>query len=67
MSNPLDPALMSVEERLDEAARILAVGLLRLRQKEKDSSHRDLRDYPMDFSPGRSVHAATPKRRKAAR
>jgi len=67
MSNPLAPNLMNPDERLSEVAEILTAGLLRLRQKEKSSRSNDLRDYRLDFSPGRSVHAAIPKRRKAAR
>jgi hypothetical protein len=66
-ANPLPPALMTTEQRLDEIADILARGLLRLRQREKGGSCSDLRDYRLDFPPGRSVHAATRKRRRVAR
>jgi hypothetical protein len=65
--NSLCPDLMSTEERLNEIAEILVAGILRLRQKKKCSNQKDLRDYPVDFSPGRSVHATTRKRRRVAR
>jgi hypothetical protein len=58
---------MSAEERLSELARVLAAGLVRLREKEKSSSCEDLRDYRLDFPPGRSVHADTRGRRKFRR
>ena len=57
---------MTSDERLTELAGILATGLLRLRrQSHSDSS--PLRDFRLDFSPDRSVHATTGKRRKVAR
>ena len=64
-ANALPPALMTAEQRLYEVAAIMDRGLLRLRNKEK--SHNDLRDFRLDFPPGRSVHATPRKRRKAAR
>ena len=35
MSNPLPPQLMSPAERLDEVARLLALGYLRLRARRQ--------------------------------
>jgi hypothetical protein len=67
MSNPLAPDLMTVEQRLDEVAQILAAGLLRLRRSESASCTRDLEKDSLDFSPDRSVHATAPKRRKVRR
>jgi len=58
---------MTSDERLTELARILAAGLLRLRQKESDRCDRHLQKNSLDFSPARSVHATTGKRRKVAR
>ena len=43
---------MSPTERLDEVARLLALGFLRLRarrQREKDSSPNHLRSFGLDF------------------
>ncbi len=37
-SNGCDPNLLTTAERLDEAAAILATGILRLRQKKADKS-----------------------------
>ena len=65
--NPLPPHLMTPEERLDEVARILAAGLVRLRQKGSRSEPSHLEKNSLDFSPARSVHATTGKRRKVAR
>ena len=67
MSNPLNPDLMTPAERLGEIAKILAAGLLRLRQREKSSNGNGLRDFRLDFPPHRSVHATTRQRRKVAR
>jgi hypothetical protein len=66
-SNPLPPGLMAAEERLREVGQILAAGLIRLRWEKKGSCGNDLRDYRLDFPPGRSVHADTRQRRKAKR
>ena len=38
--NGYDPSLMTPDERLDEAAEILAAGILRLRQKKAEKSCR---------------------------
>jgi hypothetical protein len=65
--NPLCPDLMSAEERLAELAQILVTGLLRLRRKESERHVSPLEKNSLDFSPGRSVHATTRKRRKVAR
>jgi hypothetical protein len=65
-ANPVPPDLMSPDERLAELARIVAAGLLRLR-RQSHSSSRHLRDFRLDLSPDRSVHATTGMRRKVAR
>jgi hypothetical protein len=64
--NPLAPDLLSPEERLSEVAQILAAGLVRLRQRECGDNCSRLERNRLDFSPARSVHATTAKRRKVA-
>ena len=52
MSNPLHPAPISPAERLDEMARLLALGFLRLRARrraEKASEPNRLRGFGLDF------------------
>ena len=66
-ANPLHPDLMTSDERLTELARILATGLLRLRRRENHRRDSDVEKNSLDFSPARSVHATTGKRRKVAR
>ena len=65
-ANSLHPDLMTSDERLTELARILAAGLLRLHRQSISNSSL-LRDFRLDFSANRSVHATTGKRRKVAR
>jgi hypothetical protein len=58
MSNPLDPNPMTPAERLDEVARLLALGFLRLRarrQREKANHPNRLRGFRLDFAAKRSV------------
>jgi hypothetical protein len=61
--NPLRPDLMTAEERLTEVAQILAAGLIRLRRRQAISAAGS-RDFRLDFSPERSVHATAPRRRQ---
>ena len=52
MNDPLHPAPISPAERLDEVARLLALGYLRLRvrrQAEKASEPNRLRGFGLDF------------------
>jgi hypothetical protein len=52
MSNPLHPAPISPTERLDEVARLLALGFLRLRARrraEEASKPNRLRGFGLDF------------------
>ena len=65
--NPLSADLMTPDEHLDKVAQILAAGLVRLRQRECRNDHSRLEKKRLDFSPDRSVHATTRKRRKVAR
>jgi hypothetical protein len=58
MSNPLPPDPMSPSERLDEVARLLALGILRLRARRRAERARDpnpLRRFGLDFAAERSV------------
>jgi hypothetical protein len=66
MSTPLSPDLMTADERLTEVAQILAAGLNRLRRRESTSAIGS-RDFRLDFSPERSVHATASKRRQVRR
>jgi hypothetical protein len=59
----LNPDLMTVEERLDEIAEILAAGLVRARRKLRGEHRRD--PVRLDFSPDRSMHADRSRRRKS--
>ena len=51
--NPPNAHLMTPAERLDEVARLLALGFLRLharRQKEKANDPNHLREFGLDFA-----------------
>jgi hypothetical protein len=65
--NPLAPDLMTAEQRLEEVARILAAGLVRLRQPEHLNDRSRLEKKRLDFSPDRSVHATARQQRGARR
>jgi hypothetical protein len=67
MNRGLDPNLMTPAERFDEIAEILAAGILRLRRRESEKHVSHLEKNSLDFSPDRSVHATTGKRRRVAR
>ena len=54
----LSPCRMSPSDRLDEVARLLALGYLRLRarrQAEKANNPNHLREFGLDFASERSV------------
>jgi hypothetical protein len=54
----LHPSPMAAEERLDEVARLLALGYLRLRARrraEKANDPNRLRGFGLDFAAERSV------------
>ena len=58
MSNPLNPAPISPAERLDEVARLLALGFLRLRARrraEEASEPNRLSGFGLDFRAEGSV------------
>ena len=57
-SNALHPDLMTPAERLDEVARLLALGYLRLRDRrnaEKSNEPNHLRSFGLDVASERSV------------
>ena len=54
--NPLHPRHMTVAERLDEIADILAAGLIRLRARKSTPLSRDRGESSLDFSPDQSGH-----------
>lgn len=61
MSNALDPALITAEERLDEVARILALGVLRLQARQRKTNELNhLREFRLDFPHRKSVHGLEP-------
>jgi hypothetical protein len=66
-ANALAPDLMTPAERLDEIARLLAAGLLRLCRRQASTYQRDPEKNGLDFSPDRSVHATARRRREVRR
>ncbi len=55
--NGLDPDLMSAEERLDEAAEILASGFLRWRRKRVEKTRRKA-NVSLELSPEQRLHVS---------
>ena len=57
-ANPLPPGFMTSAERLDEVARLLALGYLRLRARrleQKANNPNHLREFGLDFAAEGSV------------
>ena len=65
--NPLSPEAMSPAERLDEIARILALGLVRLRLPKSSRLSADRGESSLDFPPHRSGRDGVETRTEAAR
>ena len=63
--NPLNPDRMTPQERRSELARILALGLIRLRARQSSELSDRSGESSLHFPPDRSGHA-TPKRRRHA-
>ena len=61
MINALDPERMTAEERLDEVAKILTAGFLRLRSHESANNSNGFGYFPLDFSAHQSVHGPGPR------
>lgn len=57
MSNGTDPDLLSVDERLDEVASLLAEAHMRLLSRKSSALSRDHRESWLDLSPERRGHA----------
>ena len=62
MRDAANSNLMSPAERLREVGEILALGLLRLREKQRQTGNR--RDNSLDFTADQSGHGRTKKRRE---
>jgi len=58
MINALNPDRMTTDERLDEVAEILAIGIIRLQSRKLSS---DQGDSSLDFSAPQSVHVCDEK------
>jgi hypothetical protein len=56
MSNPLHPDLMTLAERLDEIAEILAAGIIRARARLRAPRGSTAEQVRVDFLPDRSSH-----------
>jgi hypothetical protein len=57
MSNALNPEQMTPAEQIAEIARILALGLMRLRAQKSSETVAPDGECFVDFSPVESVHA----------
>lgn len=57
MSNPLGAGLMESNERLDELAKILAAGLMRLRARKSSALFDNSGESCLDFSHHQRSHA----------
>ena len=64
MRNALDPDRMTAEERLREVSEILAVGLLRLRARQREQQAGVSGEVPLDFTAEQSVHGRTLRGRR---
>ena len=63
--NPLSPALMSPRERRAELCALLALGLVRLRQRMCDDASRRVGESSLHYADDRSGHA-TPTMKETA-
>ncbi len=63
--NPLPPTLMSAAERRAELCGLLALGLLRLRQRERGEPFSGRGESCLHFPPDRCRHATANERRNA--
>jgi hypothetical protein len=60
-SNGVDPDEMTAQERLGEAARILANGILRLRMKQNSNKPLETENIVLDVSTDIRLHGAKPQ------
>ena len=63
MSIALHPDRMTASERLDEAAGILAAGVVRLLARKSSRLFANARDSSLDFTASQSVHGPETNRR----
>lgn len=63
--NPLHPDRMTPTERRAELCRILALGLVRLRLRDRGELSAETGDFPLHNSADQSGHATTAERRTA--
>ena len=56
--NPLSPSLMSPQERRAELCGLLALGLVRLRLRDRDDVSRSSGESSLRRPPDRSAHAS---------
>ena len=59
-SNGVDPNHMTAEERLDEVAKILAAGILRLKAKQMVKKSLKTEKVSLDVSPEKRFHGPKP-------
>lgn len=57
--NMLNPALMSADDRHREVASILALGIIRLNQKQHTDKHRENNSNSLDLKVFPSIHVAS--------
>ncbi|ATQ55029.1 hypothetical protein PYTT13_03895 [Paracoccus yeei] len=63
--NPLSPSLMTPAERRAELCGLLALGLVRLRMREKGEVPDDTGESYLQYPPGQCRHATPTHRRNA--
>lgn len=63
--NPLPPDMLTPAEQRAELCRLLAAGLVRLRLRESGQHVRDIGEFPLHNSGGRSGSAGPTNRRTA--
>jgi hypothetical protein len=63
--NPLHPDRMTAAERRTELCGLLALGLVRLMQREQAQHHDDIGEIRLHYPADRSVHATPTQRRTA--
>ena len=63
--NPLAPSAMTAAERRAEICAILALGMIRLRQRGMAQHYDDTGEIRLHYPAGRSVHATATHRRHA--
>lgn len=63
--NPLPPDLMTASERRAELCALLALGLVRLMQRERPEASAATGEFPLHSPPDPSVHATPNSRRPA--